>query len=300
MRRYLALLTALGLILAVTGTAEAASVPAPTAPTWWWKANNWGMGTVYKADPGTYDRDDFTVWDGVGLPPAEPWKILPTAAHSADEDSWGLVDVKEMYKGDDQPQIGVGEALPYWSSNEDEFVVAMFYGAKDTQITINDDLTWDVLADDFKVEVWAIDGAPDPYPPSSDADTARTDENRYTGWVDGTGTKLLYAESVFFEFTSSAQAPGVEGEATVYLDVDPLATEWAWNYCVGSKNWYDWAKPGADMYVSWRTSATELDGWTVETSDEISGGQIPEPLSLAGLFMGVCGIGTYLRKRSRP
>ena len=55
----------------------------------------------------------------------------------------------------------------------------------------------------------------------------------------------------------------------------------------------------ADMRLQFDSNPTNVADWTVESDDPVQGHgfAIPEPLTIAGVFAGICGLGGYLRKR---
>jgi len=204
------------MILAVSGTAGAVSLkPGPA----FFHAENWDMATIYVHDtPGVYDPGDFTPWDGVGVPPAVPYKIVPKGAEP-NEDSWGVFRLREIIEGRIKPDgyIAPDSPTPYWRSGDNnEEILGVFWGLQDTQVTIKQDLSWEVTADNMQLELWCMPAAGFGafYPPVAGS-AGRTAFNRYAGWVDGTGTPLLRGESGSYVYTSNFASPSLEGQTTI-------------------------------------------------------------------------------------
>jgi len=161
------------MILAVSGTAGAVSLkPGPA----FFHAENWDMATIYVHDtPGVYDPGDFTPWDGVGVPPAVPYKIVPKGAEPNEDE--GRIK-PDGYIAPDSP-------TPYWRSGDNnEEILGVFWGLQDTQVTIKQDLSWEVTADNMQLELWCMPAAGFGafYPPVAGS-AGRTAFNRYAGWV---------------------------------------------------------------------------------------------------------------------
>jgi len=292
------------MILAVSGTAGAVSLkPGPA----FFHAENWDMATIYVHDtPGVYDPGDFTPWDGVGVPPAVPYKIVPKGAEP-NEDSWGVFRLREIIEGRIKPDgyIAPDSPTPYWRSGDNnEEILGVFWGLQDTQVTIKQDLSWEVTADNMhdnmQLELWCMPAAGFGafYPPVAGS-AGRTAFNRYAGWVDGTGTPLLRGESGSYVYTSNFASPSLEGQTTMYVKVDDTLASWQWNPLLGKKDYFSFAVPETDLYMSLQIGNASLGDWDAYSSDEGQAYVIPEPLTMLGVFVGVAGLVRYGRRRLR-
>jgi hypothetical protein len=318
--RILKLCIALGLVAGIAvpaGAAKLVSGPiyGPAA------SENWGWGTVYWAPAsGTYDAQaDFVAWDGTGTPPTDingnpvPYKILPLGTPD-DEDSWGIYRLSKLTRGEVKNSgfIGALEANPFWTPTMDnEEALATFEGAIDGAVTISvlgDNLTplnpyddpifYNVDSTGFVVRLYAVDTAVW-YPPEFSTPDFDTKAEVFAEWVPAGSELLLQATSTSFSFTSNISLTGVptqEGQATIFLDVDESVLG-RWTEYI-ENNFYDFAVPESDIYLSWQTKDNlDEDGFLYKSTDEISFYVVPEPLTMV-VFLGASGmLGSYIRRR---
>ena len=55
----------------------------------------------------------------------------------------------------------------------------------------------------------------------------------------------------------------------------------------------------ADLFLKMTTYAPGGNGWILGSNDDLAGAAIPEPVTVLAVFLGVSGLGGYIRKRTR-
>jgi len=245
--------------------------------------------------------------------------IAPTGGLPG-ESNWGLVSLWKI-----APGIATGPnviqqdltKLPTYVWNPFDSVQAkitgMFYGGVDQSVTFNADGTVTILTTGIHVEMRAVDqssitGTLDENPPNFNP-LARTAANRYTGWLDGSGTLLLDASvNLYQRFDGTTLANGVfTGKTDIYVQVNNVAAggTGVWNDLwgggiTGLPGYYtDPAGNNDDVFLEYTLTDPLATGWNTLSFD--TGGvnitAIPEPLTMIGVFLGVGGLARYVRRR---
>jgi hypothetical protein len=321
--RVLKLCIALGLVLAVSGTAGALALPGVPAGPVYFEAHNFDQATSYFADPGTYVRSDF------GAPFTEPYAV-PADDADPNEDSWGLLLVKQIKPGADNGSgyfDPAGPAVYTWSDTSNDYLIVGMYGnLQDETILIKDNDTWSVSTHQLDWEIWAVPtselddfaGAM-PYGYTNQVDlirdtegagyydgTRRVDTLRYEYWIDPDTTTpgaelLLKGTGEFFSFSSDDNATlgNFQGSSYMYLHVD--ANEGAWGETWSTANYFDSTfdpniTDPADVYISWNTEPAVL-GWDVKSTDLGNAYVVPEPFTMVAVGAAVASLGAYLKRR---
>jgi len=200
------------------------------------------------------------------------------------------------------------------SATSDTWLVGTFWGVTDTQVTITVDgsgkQTLDVLSSNVNFVLYAVQkdqldanvGMDNllPYVAGS-----REPPSEYKGWLDidewdaGTYVKLLDGVSTSHEFTGSVNIANGKftGSTDVYFNINENGTG-LWDLQWGTKPLFiDGNGNPADMYFSW---GLENGQWNWDTTSRDFGGAnkyIPEPVTMASLFLGIGCLGRYIRKR---
>jgi len=85
----------------------------------------------------------------------------------------------------------------------------------------------------------------------------------------------------------------------MYVKVDDTLASWQWNPLLGKKDYFSFAVPETDLYMSLQIGNASLGDWDAYSSDEGQAYVIPEPLTMLGVFVGVAGLVRYGRRRLR-
>ena len=309
-----------GLILAVTGTAGAITLPTVSNGPVYIECYNRDQGTGYSATvDGTYSR---TVPGGPFTGPGIITAFQdPTAGFLANEDTWGIFDFPTLAPGIKTGNniIQDGTKTPYyvWDSAHnmtgDTALVGLVYGGWDKTVSIvavpalPGGPTISIQVAQVTFELYAVDkanvdlafGRYGPgYVPGD-----RTAYNRYNDWVEANDPKikLLTATSTEFRFTGSQNLGNLtfEGQTLTYWDVDPTDLTSLWNPTWGNNvdPFIDDFGNQADIKLTFNIHAG-TEAWSVNSDDE--GGEsyvIPEPMTCLGFVLSSFALRGYLRRR---
>jgi len=324
------------LVLAVAGPAWAVTVPPPgISPFTSIQCRNQDVGTGYTPpasfvgdgiyhDPNTAGIVKNPVRDPVGH--EDTWGIFATHLLSHGDLGADGIDIVP----------GVPVFFSNGDGSNTTWVVGMFYGGVDQKIQfLSPDPShvskFSVLNRGLQFDIYAVDPtkltAANMLNLKAFNSGTHTIDDRYPGWVDantvgaGSGaTFLMHGSSQYFEFIGQQTDPNLgpfkfDGTTNVYFDVDPnyvnplTGTTGAWAN-VANSNHFPTPQidpntdplPGdhlSDVFLTF-TDQGSSQGWDTFSSDQ--GGwanvsSIPEPLTMVGLFLGVGGLGRYLRRR---
>jgi hypothetical protein len=330
--RILKLCVIVVLLAAACQTAWAQTPPPYSVGTNQLKSRNQDNGTAYFIT----DLDAFinaglfnTTLDPDNLPASvgsiKPDGAKPQAGSTELEDTWGIVHLYFIKPGElisNNTQVaGISGATAWDNSDgmEDTWVVGLFWGGNDTGVTFtnpSNQLQLTVDTDNVQFEMWAVDkatlaasatangvGPIDPENLVSFNAANRSAVNRYDGWVDGVGIKLLTGVSTEFQFqgTISSDGQSFGGQTSGYFDIDENDASGLWNWMWGNNSQLVSLVNGitSDAYFTWDLGNSN-QGWDVASTD--LGGVttvIPEPLTMIGLMIGIGSVGGYLRRRTR-
>lgn len=333
--RVIKLLGVAVLVLAVSEAAWAITLPTYSLGTVQVKSRNQDNGSAYFInDPEAFATGGVggTSLFGVALDPdnlpasvtqLKPLGAVPQENSQELEDTWGILHLYFIKQGElvgaNTQVAGTPGALAWDNSNggEDTWIVGIFYGGNDTSVTFNNTNNATALNIDtvgVKFELWAVDKAAlsasavannvGPIDPENLVDfdaLNRTADNRYAGWVDGVGIKLVSGESTEFTFDGTISNNGLsfDGQTTAYFDIDENDPTGLWNAAWGSTPQLVSLVNNvlSDAYFTWDLGVSNRD-WNVASTD--LGGVsavIPEPLTMIGLVLAVGSVGGYIRRR---
>lgn len=355
--RALKLISAVALVMAVTGTAGAVTINNLPAGWDYLKSRNEDMGSAYVVD-GLADGHTFA-FDPTGLPGdfsghvvsglldgvAASMTVHKVGAVGAigREDSWGIALLYQISSGQvNQPPGTPGTIVGFKGTpgiiydnsagDKSTWYTAMFYGGVDTWVvqtagngangipvgqqsqTVS---TANMKVDLYAVDASAIDGAlvgaaKDSVNLADYVSASRTAADKYVGWTGNTigGTLLVSGVNDYHQSTVVVDASGnilsnSKDATTAYFTINPGGY---WNgvnpatglpYLDSNALIPPTGLPADDLWFQW-TLDTGQRGWTVH-SDDIGGAfnSVPEPLTMLGVFLGVGGMGGYLRRRSK-
>lgn len=314
--RAMKLLLLLGLILAVSGTAEAVSVPGvPGGPLRIYTRDR-DQGTGYAGAAGTYTRatpeDVF-----VGLTAYAPAGVMPIPGHTVNEDTWGVFNFYQLSPGAVNP-VGndivdaPGPMYYEWTGGDamtgDTALVGVFWGGWDSKVTIGTANQLEVFVQDVYFELWAVDKTNVDLTyhksgPAYDNPLDRQAVNRYDDWVDtadGTRQLLLSGTSTEFRFTGTQNlgTGTFDGDTLTYWDIDQTVGAWGQDWTSPIPFFIDDFGNRADLKLTFNID-TGSNGWSVNSNDDGGAIVVPEPLTCMGLILSAFGVGGYLRRRGR-
>jgi len=294
--RILKLCIMLGLVLVL-------SVPVWAIPVRV-QSENREQGNLFitiAAAAGTYNRIlvagvpewELSTSPGTYLPHTSGSQVWNNA-----EDGWGLIWLNDMRLDNDNN--GSYETVVYNGPTDASgglAYIGMFWGVKDDVVVVNANKTYDVSSSGVKFEMWAVTlpkSINTYYIENVDltADT-RSAQNVLNTWPMGSGTLVLSGTADSFNFSGSllATSGGGFGSSDVFISVNTGAGQGIWG-----PSWDTNTQLGSDLYLNW-TVANVFENNSLVSSDFGYGDVIPEPVTLLGVFIGVAGLGNYLRKR---
>lgn len=330
-----------GLMLAVTGTAGAVTLPTGFIA---WNARNQDNGTTYTYTglaPGATITFAATSSDpNVHRFLAADGKVIPgSGSPGVKEDSWGIALIYSIAPGaltnpgDDGSIVeNTGAPATYTlNSTSGTWLTAMFHGGSDTMVTITagsgsvasggngiavGNFSETIQLDHLQFELFAVDfsnlsSASGPVSDQTlvqESSARHTAADQYVGWTHDAagnplGTLMLTGSSNYFASTvvvngGSGAIVGASIDATTaYFDV-PAAGPGLWNPILGATD--ELLTPSGDpsnIWFQW-TLINSTRGWAVKSNDAGGTFAIPEPLTMLGLFLGVTGLGGYIRRRT--
>jgi hypothetical protein len=325
--KFVCVLAALGIVLAVMGTANAVSLQQGPSV---WKTWNYEVGTAYQGGlvgsyyfrtaTTTYDTEEGGLLKYGDRPtdrlftgnanPADDLIIAKDPALRANEDTFGLLRVTNLFGADilgpsrfDGPGIlgnDMSANLQYWSEGSGgDYLHGILWGNQDQVIEVLSPGNFRIWGSGGQYEIWETDSfsynPAVPNPATSPAARPVAD-NRFPGWFDDTTDELAAGGSIgYFRFQGTATSPLVfDGNTEVLFDVTSgkfagAFTDW-WYHPDGVTTW--------DLWQSWNIGDPFVfsNGW-VGSEDSARGYVIPEPVTMLGLFIGLTSLVGYSRKR---
>lgn len=295
--RYLKLLTAVGLLLAVTGTAGAINIGGTDIPNGplVMKFINYDVGVLYHVPDGLYTGES-TLNSKSQTGPLNG--VAP-------EDSWGIFKLTDIYNAD--------QSVRYWSeATSTQEVTGIFWGERDTYLdqtrtggpsTITQEIHGVGLNAAFflgtPVNNFNFTGGPaatgsraggDPVYPTATDGTLIWTFTSVPGWNSD-----FPGDEFFTTFrpnltgpTSTSANGGFFGAATAV----PVLGTGIWNNLLNP----DAIAPGVAARFDF-TGNPGNHNWLVRSNDPVQVDVIPEPVTMLGLFLGVSGLGGYIRRR---
>lgn len=319
MMKYLAVA---GLMLAVAGTAGAVGIPFTQnymGPVYM-QISNWDMGTVYTpvltttagggaaADGVRYNASDLVTF------------ALPNANLQPNENSWGIFRINTIWSGKDNgPDTGtIGNKLLYYDGLQGIHVYGMFYGRQDQGVVFaNGGTDQKIYSTDTMFKIWTQTSEITNWDDGAAGPSGRLGLDSYTGiGPNGTGSELVLvaqdqpgfltgfggygiaSDSFFDIFTPLGQSGSGSYEEFLSLTGGTQRTQFDGNHFPNSQSTVTGYT--ADLRISGRitnTSSPTGDAWLAGTNDPVFGSYVPEPLTMLGVFLGVSGLGGYIRRR---
>jgi hypothetical protein len=251
------------------------------------------------------------------------------------ETNWGLFITQQLVTGAVGSDGITVDPVPHKTYYDNSagtnsvWLVGMFYGGVDQQVAIKPATpgnvsNFEVVSTGLHLELWAVN--PATLSPLADSNTlmpfnaaSRTAANSYTGWLDAavraSGTRLMTATSDYNDFDGfETNAGKFDGQTKVYFNVDassvaagdPFAVDIANHRVDGNGHYLTPTFAGqpvrlsdfSDMFFTF-TDQGGPGNWDTQSSDQggFGGVNVPEPLTMLGVFMGVSSLGTYVRRR---
>ena len=334
--RILKLCVALGVLAALVAPAAAIPLPGYLAGVDYIASRNQDNGATYVIDPLTFTETQkdltmaqFAAAGGVKLG-------APGALNG--EDTWGIwrlyhIEGGQLAAGNTQVTPIGPIAYDDSTATQATQMAGIFFGGVDQTVRISNitllgggNFQFDIriATSGVKFELWGVnlvdlslsasnagvgpvlDKGLVKYPET--AGPLRTVANEYPGWLDATSKAnggVLVLDGNSNQFIVSGTISVIGGVEIFNLHTDA----WFDIYGAGSGVWdAAWGTtPGlvslngtpSDVWFNW-TITNSTQGWTAQSQD--NGGAafiIPEPITMLGLFLGVGGLGGYLRRRGR-
>jgi hypothetical protein len=329
--RILKICTIVLLITAASEVAWSQTPPPYSGGVNQLKSRNQDNGTAYFIT----DLQEFinnvgfnTTLDPDNLPASvgrlKPDGAMAQAGSAELEDTWGVVHLYFIKAGElisNNTQVAGTPGATAWDNSdglEDTWLVGMFWGGNDTAVTFtnpNNSTQLTIDTDDVQFEIWAVDKATlaasatgngvGPIDPENLVDynaANRSAVDRYDGWADGVGIKLVSGVSTEFQFVGTISSDGTsfDGQTTAYFDIDENDATGLWNAAWGQLPLIQSLVNGiaSDAYFTWDLGNSNR-GWSVASTDLGGVVAIPEPLTMLGLTLGIGTLGGYLRRRTR-
>ncbi|MCK4627258.1 MAG: PEP-CTERM sorting domain-containing protein, partial [Phycisphaerae bacterium] len=263
------------------------------------KFTNWDTGTLYGVDDGLYETE--ATLDGL--------LQVPPPGRQGNEDTWGVFRLDSI-----TDPSGTIDLWNRFTPGTPE-ITGIFWGARDVyldQTTTGAGMSQDIHGVGMSMALFE-DAANnlDPYPAGGIA-AARTAPGAFDTFTDGTliwtmnsvpGHDADFPEHEFFtKFWPDMEAGAGQNAAggvfsqmgAVDLDGDGVADD------VGSLNWWiikDNIDDGVDFTFEFTGEPDSNDVWLVISDDPARTAVVPEPITMLGLFLGIGGLGGYIRKR---
>ncbi|HUT56802.1 MAG TPA: PEP-CTERM sorting domain-containing protein [Phycisphaerae bacterium] len=293
--RYCKLLLMCGIVLGLSGPAWAIAVTM--------NMRNFDDGTLYGVADNTYTGE--VNLNGLN-------QIPPTGGifGGVQSDTWGVFRVENM-------QDVNGNY--FYQGGPTQEITAIFWGERDTylkQTTSGGVVTQEIhgiglhaaffydTTPDWSTAVlagpagWTIDGSGRPAYAGITDGTLIWTMNSTSGWSQSFPTEEFFA-------TFNSAAASYNSHGNLHLDMGPVP---GWG--TGINNW----TLDTNTIPAWNVTGTALDkmtdllltfdgtdvgsgSWLLRTSDPMEGDLIPEPVTMAGLLLGVGCLGRYIRKR---
>lgn len=331
--RILKLCAVLGVLAALVVPAGAVTLPPYTGGVDYLKSRDQDNGATYLIDPTTFTatQQDLTL---AQFAAAGGQKFAAPGAFNG-EDNWGIwrlyhIEPGMLTAGNTQV-TAVGPVTwddsPAANSTQ---MVGMFFGGVDNTVRISNivllgggNFQYDIriVTSDVQFNLWAVNKA-DLNLSASNAgvglvnDTtlvdylagSRTIQDEYPGWLDATSKAnggLQVLDGVSTQFIVNGTISVIGGVEILNLHTDAwfdinAAGPGVWDLTWGSDpELVSLNGTPSDVWFNW-TITNSTENWTAQSQD--NGGAanvVPEPITMLGLFLGVSGVGGYLRRRSR-
>jgi hypothetical protein len=295
-----------------------------------WDVFDWDVGTLYNPQTGPagyqglpelvpipggpIDTGGVQVLDA--LQTAGPVNPGPGTDYPGTEDTWGVARVRNITSGD---------GWTVWSeTGKDQTLTIFFKGEQDIHIEPILDQAGNWTGEDrisgvgFEMEIWSQTPAAGIDPEQGGLGPNARVGNFYPTCTVGTLELTLTSLPGFInpsnvgaglasEFESRFDFTQLRGDGEAWMEITGGASQANFDFDPFAMNAANAATLGplgfdltADMSVRFDTSPyVGTSGWLVTSHDplECEGFWIPEPLTMLGMFMGLGGVGAYIRKR---
>lgn len=283
---------------------------------------NYDEGTLYGVADGTYPNPANPTMDG--LP-----QVAPTGGviNGHQSDTWGILRVSNIIADDGTDQI-------LWQPSSSSELTLIFWGLTDTYLNQSTDgagvITQNIHGTGIQIAIFE-DTTPD-YPGNTLGPGAW---DNTTGPVDGGGKRgpvypqvtdgtLVWtmrsrtgydfnspADDFIATFTSGSVVYGsvghfladlasVDGWGTGLLNNSSFIRDTIPAYQADGSDALGSPTDTADFLFGFTGTGNGSGSWLLKTTDPIeTSGFIPEPISMAGMLLGIASVGGYVRRRKR-
>ena len=237
------------------------------------------------------------------------------------EDAWGIFFIKDIYKGEIDEDTGVisSGTDSLWIKNvtDGQELVGVFWGLVDVYNSTDPNSgTQTIESTGLNVAIWEQpNGLLDWGAGSSNRDpnipwkytSIGTDPNASL-WLTAVGVpgllpSLVDANSEYRSHVNADPNAGA-GDAKAYLEVASIPGLGTGSFNDSLDTDYYGA---ADLYMDMATTLVNPtntvdpngDDFTVTSNDDVTGMIVPEPVTMLAVFLGIGGLGGYVRKRTK-
>lgn len=278
-------------------------------------------GKWLDAATGLYTESASQLYD------ASKCGVLGAAQNAkAGENGWGIFQVDNIQEGvfdavNNKIIVNPAHSAAIWTTNATDGteIVGAYFDRKDIAVrfTTAGDQFIEAAGDQYQMweQAYGVSGVYDPTQgtagrllsaglPIDKYNTVGYDAlgNPIAGAVNilnGVSTTgfvgALAATEVFADFTPDSSS----GKVNIFIDVTggTLMSIFDTNIFVSPKG-----GPNADIRLDVGDEATTVGGltpWLTHSSDPLQMDVVPEPITMFSAFLGICGLGTYIRRRMK-
>ncbi|HUT59994.1 MAG TPA: PEP-CTERM sorting domain-containing protein [Phycisphaerae bacterium] len=306
-----------GIVLALSGQVWGLTLLHPYNGPMTMQLANWDEGTLYlNLNDGEYTGaylHTLQTTDPGNL--TTPWRILPISGDGSD--TWGIVRINNIYSTEAVPQL-LFDGLAGPTS-----LTGIFYGETDTfmkQATdINGNTVQNIHGTGMNLAIYEQPRVGSLFNPvlngPSTGSGGTATPPMYAGVTDGAlvwtmasapGNNAAYPTDEFFStFTFGDIYNSSQGKVLFDMATIPFGG----GFITGPQNWQldtdtfaTSINTTVDVTNTFTASADpgqypDIGSWLVRSSDPFNTNIVPEPVTMAGLLLGIGCLGRYIRRR---
>jgi hypothetical protein len=288
------------------------------------KLGNYDVGTQYPVPTPTtghsgmpFATDPAGVCAGAAAVDLIPGQVLTPNAIAGTycpgiEDTWGIFKITRI-----EDPLGHSVWTPAVKGHQ---LNVLFYGEQDIYVEMMDAANTRINGVGLHIDIYSgpllLDATPGPggrnmvantYPTvNQEGQTLELSTYSLPGFINGVGIGAGLAT----EFESRFNFTSLKGEGDVFLEISGGASAFLFDGDLNGVPDYVAMDPAnaailgplgydlrADISFEFETDPSTVADWLVESDDPMKTQYVPEPITMLGLFMGLGGVGAYIRKR---